>query len=266
MLTRRPRGRILLVVLAVAARLRAPGHGHRAYAPLPACAVADTLTAHRKLADWPRSLLDTTYRLSSTYAPTDLRSTSTAGLNGGIKVRSWSSPISGDGRGRASKAGARFSVQSAYRSYATQRSTFAYWVTLHGLCIRADRERPRRPQRAPAGTTLDFRSYGGAAPWDLLGLGQHQGRDVAPQERLEVRLRDELPEGQDAVTCYMYEPWHFRYVGRANAKRVHDSGLTLREYLWRRQTAGTPTATPTPTPTPEPTPTPTPTPVPTPVG
>ena len=23
-----------------------------------------------------------------------------------------------------------------------------------------------------------------------------------------------LPEGQDQLTCYMYEPWHYRYVGR----------------------------------------------------
>ncbi len=37
-----------------------------------------------------------------------------------------------------------------------------------------------------------------------------------------------------AVTCYQYEPWHYRYVGRTVAKAVHDAGLSLREYLWRQ--------------------------------
>ena len=41
------------------------------------------------------------------------------------------------------------------------------------------------------------------------------------------------PKGKSATTCYMYEPWHYRYVGRTLAERIHDSGLTIREYLWR---------------------------------
>ena len=43
------------------------------------------------------------------------------------------------------------------------------------------------------------------------------------------------PEGRSpGKTCYKYEPWHFRYVGRPFAERVRDSGLSLREWLWRR--------------------------------
>ena len=74
------------------------------------------------------------------------------------------------------------------------------------------------------------------------------------------------PKGKTAVTCYTYEPWHFRYVGRAVASKVHASGLTLREYLWRQQNGAAPSPTPTPTPTPNrprrrrPHPTPTPVP------
>jgi LAS superfamily LD-carboxypeptidase LdcB len=37
------------------------------------------------------------------------------------------------------------------------------------------------------------------------------------------------------VTCYAYEPWHYRYVGRTEAAAVHASGLTLREFLWRQE-------------------------------
>jgi D-alanyl-D-alanine carboxypeptidase len=63
------------------------------------------------------------------------------------------------------------------------------------------------------------------------------------------------PKGKTAVTCYTYEPWHYRYVGRPLAKDVRDSTLTLREFLWQRQNPpAAPEPTPTPTPTPEPSP------------
>ena len=39
-------------------------------------------------------------------------------------------------------------------------------------------------------------------------------------------------KGKKTVTCYRYEPWHYRYFGRDLAKAIHDSGLTTREYLW----------------------------------
>lgn len=39
------------------------------------------------------------------------------------------------------------------------------------------------------------------------------------------------PKGKDNITGYKYEPWHIRYIGIDKAKAVHDSGLTLEEYL-----------------------------------
>ena len=41
------------------------------------------------------------------------------------------------------------------------------------------------------------------------------------------------PEGQTKRTCYGFEPWHFRYVGRAAAARVHAAQVPLRVWLWR---------------------------------
>jgi len=37
-------------------------------------------------------------------------------------------------------------------------------------------------------------------------------------------------EGEE-ITGYMYEPWHFRYVGEDVAKEIHELGCTLEEYL-----------------------------------
>ena len=39
------------------------------------------------------------------------------------------------------------------------------------------------------------------------------------------------PKGKEEITGYNFEPWHFRYVGRDTALKMHDSGITtLEEY------------------------------------
>ena len=39
------------------------------------------------------------------------------------------------------------------------------------------------------------------------------------------------PNEKSAVTGIIYEPWHYRYVGREAAKEITESGLCLEEYL-----------------------------------
>jgi len=41
------------------------------------------------------------------------------------------------------------------------------------------------------------------------------------------------PEKKDKITGYMYEEWHYRYVGKETAKKVYDSNLTYDEYVAR---------------------------------
>lgn len=38
------------------------------------------------------------------------------------------------------------------------------------------------------------------------------------------------PQGKEAQTGYMYEPWHIRYVGVDAATKIYQSGLCLEEY------------------------------------
>lgn len=38
-------------------------------------------------------------------------------------------------------------------------------------------------------------------------------------------------EGWEDVTGYAYEPWHVRYVGRENAKKIHEANMPLETYL-----------------------------------
>lgn len=38
-------------------------------------------------------------------------------------------------------------------------------------------------------------------------------------------------DDKQSVTGIIPEPWHYRYVGKENAKKIYDSGLVLEEYL-----------------------------------
>lgn len=44
------------------------------------------------------------------------------------------------------------------------------------------------------------------------------------------------PEGKEAITHIMYEPWHYRYVGVEHAKKMKELGMCLEEYLYYLQT------------------------------
>jgi D-alanyl-D-alanine carboxypeptidase len=39
------------------------------------------------------------------------------------------------------------------------------------------------------------------------------------------------PKGDESVTGYSYEPWHYRFVGVEAATEIYGKGLTLEEYL-----------------------------------
>jgi D-alanyl-D-alanine carboxypeptidase len=152
-------------------------------------------------------------------------------------------------------------VQSAFRSYATQKSTFAYWVRVHGYPTALKESARAGHSEHQLGTTLDFRSYGGRAPWDYTDWATTKAGAWLKANAWKYGFVMSYPKGKTTVTCYRYEPWHYRYVGRTRARTIRNSSLTLRQFLWREQN---PAPAPTPTPTPQPTATPTPTPEPTP--
>src|SRR5690606_24159122 len=93
----------------------------------PRCKVADDLTRFRRLNHYDRTLLDHALRFPRSYAPKVLVPVSRAKVAGTGSIREL---IVKDLRamGKAArKAGAAFAVRSAYRSYATQKATFARW-------------------------------------------------------------------------------------------------------------------------------------------
>ncbi len=224
---------------------------------LPACRIADVMTKWSAPADWQRTLVDTTYRVRRSYRPSGLVSISSAGLSGGGSIRRIALA---DLRAmvRSSRiAGARLAVESAYRSYSTQVWTFAYWVRVGGRASAlATSARPGHSEHQ-LGVVIDFKTSGGAAPWRYADWARTREGAWLARNAWRYGFVMSYPAGKRSVTCYAYEPWHYRYVGRAIAKQIHDSRRTVRQALWSLQDPPVPTPSPTPTQTGGPTPTPT---------
>jgi D-alanyl-D-alanine carboxypeptidase len=134
-------------------------------------------------------------------------------------------------RSAARAAGAPVRVVSGYRSYATQEATFNHWVQVAGY------QRALRVSARPGhsehqlGTSLDLGSLSGGEPWYGDWGATAAGRWMAANA-WRYGFVMSYPNNAFATVCYDYEPWHWRYVGRAAAYAVRQSGLTLREWLW----------------------------------
>jgi D-alanyl-D-alanine carboxypeptidase len=156
---------------------------------------------------------------------------SEAGIGGSGKIRAVAIDDLAAMAAAAKDAGNPIAVQSAYRSYATQVSTFQYWVNLSGY--QAALQYSARPGHSEhqLGLAIDFKSAGGSAPWSG-DWGQSPAGSWLRKHAWEFGWVQSYPKGQKSKTCYSYESWHFRYVGRDLAAAIHASGLTSREYLW----------------------------------
>lgn len=202
-------------------------------AELPACEYDDILTRYTSYSDWNRTLLDTIYRVPRSYVPPRLVSTSNAAIGGGGSVRRLViADLAALARAaRAADAGVR--VISAYRSYATQKAIYQREVERLGVDgARAGVARPGHSEHQ-LGTTVDFGSAGTSKDsWQYSDWAQTRPGAWMKANAWRFGFLMSYPRNSRSVTCYRYEPWHYRYVGREMAAAVRESGLTLRDYLW----------------------------------
>ena len=205
----------------------------------PACTIEDRRAPLTAYDDFPYTVLDTIFALPPDYVPSDLVPVSSAfpgSYDGGgeLQVRAVVIEDLKALLAEAERAGVRLAVQSAYRSYAYQESTFAYWVERDGYdAALASSARPGHSEHQ-LGTAIDLRSLHGPPAWDLEDWALTEEGAWVAQNAHRFGFVMSYPRGSRDVTCYVYEPWHYRYVGRETARAIHESGLTPREFLWRR--------------------------------
>jgi D-alanyl-D-alanine carboxypeptidase len=197
----------------------------------PPCRYALLPARNARYGEWQRTLLDTTFALPQDYAPSDLVSVTEAGSASPEMVRSFVIPDLKALLQASERAENPVDVLIAYRSYARQQALFRAHVRSEGRTeALATTARPGHSEHQ-LGTTVDFRTKGQLdvpKAWESEPAGAWMAANA-----WRFGFIEEYPAGKEAVTCYSYEPWHYRYFGRAVARRIHDSRLTAREFLWQ---------------------------------
>ncbi len=138
----------------------------------------------------------------------------------------------------ATPSGYPLSVTSAYRSYTYQNTLFNSYVDRemanNKSMSRAEAEayvetyscRPGTSEHQ-TGLCCDMHTLSGA---DISFAKEEQATWLAENAwKFGFILR--FPKDKTGVTGISYEPWHFRFVGRYHAYKIHSQGLCLEEYI-----------------------------------
>jgi D-alanyl-D-alanine carboxypeptidase len=212
-----------------------PDPGPGAVAPLPACRYKDVPALGDPRTDWATMVLDTRFTLGPDDRPRKLVPVGKAGIGTVLGARIIPEAID-DLRAlheASVAAGAEVVIRTAYRSYAQQATVFGSWVATAGE--KAARNVSARPGHSEhqLGSALDFAGAGDPkAPWEHDDWATTKPGKWLMRHAWEHGFVLSYPDGMTDRTCYAYEPWHYRYVGRELAAAIEESGLTPREYLW----------------------------------
>lgn len=130
----------------------------------------------------------------------------------------------------ANADGINLSVLSPYRSFQTQETLHTEYVAEDGESEADQFSALPGHSQHQLGTAIDFTT-------DEISnqLSQGFGGTKAGQWMLANAYKYgfvlSYPQGEENVTGYEYEPWHYRYIGVANALDMENKGMILELYL-----------------------------------
>lgn len=216
--------------------------------PPPDCSEGDSPVLQDPDAQWSTVLIDTERALPADYAPSDLENISEAGFpfTDGLAARGLVMDDLSAMREAAAANGTPLGIIAAYRGYAQQADLYDRRVEELGASEAGSRVARPGHSEHQLGTTIDVGDEG-ATDVDQAWGSSPAGQWVAGHAH-EFGFILSYPSNAAPRTCFDFEPWHLRYVGREQAAAVIESGLTLREFLWRHEqlTAASTTTTAVP--------------------
>lgn len=130
----------------------------------------------------------------------------------------------------AGKDGVVMKASSGFRSYEIQKTLYTNALKTDGGNISTSVAKPGYSEHQ-LGTTVDLT---GAS---VNFVSTADNFDLTPEDLwLEKNAYlygfiQSYPKDKEKITGYKYEPWHYRYVGVENAKKIKESGLTITEFL-----------------------------------
>jgi D-alanyl-D-alanine carboxypeptidase len=199
---------------------------------LPKCVDGEVMSTQDPREGWATILMDNRIALPPTFFPPDLTNISQAGFpfTDGVAVRGLVIPDLKALREAAAANGTPIKVIIGYRSYQTQEQLYARRTDELGASEAGSRVARPGHSEHQLGTTVDITSDG-MSDVDQSWAATPTGQWIASHAH-EYGFVLSYPADASSRTCYDFEPWHLRYVGREEAAAVIAKHVTLREYLW----------------------------------
>jgi len=130
----------------------------------------------------------------------------------------------------AQAAGYPLSVTSSYRSYDTQVATYNYWVSISGVAGADTYSARPGYSEHQTGLAIDFANATGSCSLDCFGTTAEYQWLV--DNAASYGFIQRYIAGQEDVTGYGAEEWHWRYVGVDVATDMKQKDIKTLEAYW----------------------------------
>lgn len=196
---------------------------------LPQSADGNPVTVSPDGDNWELTLVNLQYRLPEDYKPT----LQAAVEGSSVQLDARVAPFYAEMYAAAKADGCTLTPYSGYRTYARQQENFdrkvAYYVS-QGLS-EAEATAQTQTRILPAGASehnMGFAMDIVSASADFISTKEFSWLSAHAHEYGFI-LR--YPENKTEITGVMYEPWHWRFVGKEAAAEMQKSDQCLEEYL-----------------------------------
>lgn len=115
-------------------------------------------------------------------------------------------------------------IVSSFRSYSAQKSIYSTNLKKHGEKIASRFSAKAGQSEHQTGLAFDLNKANRSF------VGTKEAKWLA-ENCYKYGFIIRYPENKEAITGYVYEPWHVRYVGKEVAKEIYSKKICLEEYL-----------------------------------
>lgn len=173
-------------------------------------------------------LVNKYHKLDENYEPSDLTIIDSKYASGTQKLRKEAQIKFEEMASDMAKENLKIYAGSTYRSYTYQKGLYDRYVKKDGFAAAETYSARSGYSEHQLGLAVDIVN----GKWDYLNENDKE-YDYLVKNSYKYGFILRYPRGSEYVTGYMFEDWHFRYLGIELATKVFNSGLTYDEYIAR---------------------------------
>ncbi|HCV54727.1 MAG TPA: D-alanyl-D-alanine carboxypeptidase [Erysipelotrichaceae bacterium] len=168
------------------------------------------------------------HTLSEDYVPADLRSVDVYKAKD-VQLRDEAAASLEQMFAAAQADDVYLKLVDGYRSYKEQRSLYHTYLNANGSGYVNKIDDIPGASEHQLGLASDIGNYNGACELQTCFKDYSSYRWLS-EHAADYGWIERFPQGRQSVTGVVYSPWHYRYVGVEEAKKIKASGLTMEEY------------------------------------